>query len=214
MATGLKPLIGPASTSITKESAIKIQSGNIVTSLMCSRDQFDILDKPKSWSAFFVVRDPRDLLVSKYFSDRYSHPVNEKIDRLRTELDGMSESEGLQYTYNNSFVTMMEMIKSWTDKQAEDGIPIYKFEELTGQDNLEHWVELFDRAGFKVRESTIHAILKFYRKERLSAPKNKGQATEKYRSGKPGDWVNYLDIEFERKLNNDYGEVISRLGYQ
>lgn len=36
-----------------------------------------ILDQSRCWRGVHVIRDPRDVLVSGYFSHRYSHPVSE-----------------------------------------------------------------------------------------------------------------------------------------
>lgn len=47
--------------------------------------------------AFHVIRDPRDILVSSYFSDRYSHPVYRKeFEQFREQLNNLEFQEGLR----------------------------------------------------------------------------------------------------------------------
>ena len=48
----------------------------IVSPLYMPYDGFAALPKPEPWRAFFVMRDPRDVVVSWYFSSISSHPTN------------------------------------------------------------------------------------------------------------------------------------------
>ena len=51
----------------------------------------------ENFRGFHVIRDPRDILVSAYFSDLYSHGTQKypAIGKLREELKGLSQEEGL-----------------------------------------------------------------------------------------------------------------------
>ena len=50
-----------------------------------------------SYRAFHVIRDPRDILVSSYFSDRYSHPVyRQEFAQFRDQLNTVEFDEGLR----------------------------------------------------------------------------------------------------------------------
>lgn len=50
----------------------------------------------RPYKAFHVIRDPRDILVSSYFSDKYSHPVYRKeFEQFRDTLNNMEFDEGL-----------------------------------------------------------------------------------------------------------------------
>ena len=50
----------------------------------------------KEYRAFHVIRDPRDILVSSYFSDKYSHYVySQQFAQFRERLDTMAFDEGL-----------------------------------------------------------------------------------------------------------------------
>ena len=51
----------------------------------------------QSFKGFHVIRDPRDILVSSYFSDRYSHPVyREEFEQFREQLNSVPFDEGLR----------------------------------------------------------------------------------------------------------------------
>lgn len=49
------------------------------------------------YKGFHVIRDPRDILVSSYFSDRYSHPVyRQEFEQFRDQLNHLEFDEGLR----------------------------------------------------------------------------------------------------------------------
>lgn len=49
------------------------------------------------FKGFHVIRDPRDILVSSYFSDRYSHPVyRAEFEQFREQLNSVPFDEGLR----------------------------------------------------------------------------------------------------------------------
>ena len=51
----------------------------------------------KPCKGFHVIRDPRDILVSSYFSDRYSHPVYRKeFEQFRDQLNNVEFEDGLR----------------------------------------------------------------------------------------------------------------------
>ena len=58
---------------------------------------FAALPKPEPWRAFFVLRDPRDVVVSWYFSSIGSHPTNSSrgMQRAREHLAALDEEQGL-----------------------------------------------------------------------------------------------------------------------
>ena len=58
----------------------------IVSPLYIPYESFVELPKPEPWRAFFVLRDPRDIVVSWYFSSKSSHPTNSSRGLQRTPL--------------------------------------------------------------------------------------------------------------------------------
>lgn len=53
---------------------------------------------PGQWLGVHIVRDPRDLLVSAYYSHRYSHPLHllPELDKHRVRLNALPLDDGLQ----------------------------------------------------------------------------------------------------------------------
>lgn len=61
--------------------------------------------------AFHVIRDPRDIVVSAYFSHLYSHPTDQypRLKEERERLEKMSKDEGLlqEIKFNHNVFTQM-----------------------------------------------------------------------------------------------------------
>lgn len=127
--------------------------------------------------AFHVIRDPRDIIVSAYFSHRNSHPIEglPELAAHREHLRSLSKEEGLlaEMAYSAS---EMEDLAAWDYDQ--DHVLEVKMEELTANP-YQVFLEIFEflgllswegayRGGAKVRQflrvmsnrlSTHHPLL-------------------------------------------------------
>ena len=74
----------------------------------------NIVTRSDDFKGFHVVRDPRDICVSAYFSHLYSHPTDRwsELERHRNELKKLSKAEGLLLDMKfTSFV--FEQLYNW-----------------------------------------------------------------------------------------------------
>jgi hypothetical protein len=82
------------------------------------------------WRGFHVVRDPRDVLVSGYFSHKHSHPTAgwPELEAHREALQSLSPTEGLllEMEFSRPFLGLMER---WDYGHSE--VLEIRFEELT-----------------------------------------------------------------------------------
>lgn len=219
-ATGLRPHYGPHLVPKPPATATRpMPTSSVITSLMIDYPTFDALDKSDDWKAFFVLRDPRDLVVSRYHSARFSHRETEELIEVRRSMESMSDEEGLLYTIDHRFEPLATIIRSWMDAIENPAIArrvrIVRFEDITGEDNVEHWHQLMNDLDLNVPEPTLASLMRFYRASRLRpSGKKAGGKDQKYRSGKHREWRKHFTDAVDRRFDEVYGSLARRLGYE
>lgn len=194
-------------------SEYEIRQGTVTTNLYCSYQAFQSIPQPKNTASFFVVRDPRDILLSWYISNRYTHPLNHEVIPLRKAMDGMTDEEGLLFTVG-MFDQVSQILKSWQDaSRLSEKATIVRFEDLTGPLKEEVWAALFERLGVAIDRKTISSLLNFYDFRKMKNP-NPLSGSQKYRSGKPGAWKEEMPSGVSAKFHQDFSWLIDELGYQ
>lgn len=196
-------------------AATRFPPRGIVTALMRDHAFFAAVPKPEHWRAFFVKRDPRDLLVSFYFSNRYSHPLNPGIVPVRAELNGLSDSQGLLKTLDR-FDPLASIQLSWQQAAAADrNLVIVRYEDLTGEDQARHWQALLNWADIALPAPVLMRVLATYSFVRMTGGRRPGEADphDKYRQGLAGDWRNHFDAELTAAFRRQYPDLVERLGY-
>jgi hypothetical protein len=102
------------------------------------------------------------------------------------------------------------------NSDSDPNIRVFRFEDLTGPDQL-RWVrELMDHCDIRVPEESLKAILARLSFEKLSGGRKQGEENpqHKYRSGKHGSWVKYFDEDVTRTFEEVTGDLPQRLGYR
>lgn len=187
----------------------------IVAALVRDHPYFARLPKPANHFAFFVKRDPRDLIVSYYFSNRFSHPLDAEIGRERALLATMSERDGLIHTIGR-FERFVAILASWEAAAAADPrIAIVRYEDLTGADQFAAWQALMARADIAIPDDVLARVLDTYAFARITGGRRPGEEAiaDKYRKGIAGDWRNHFDPPMLALFEDRYGDLARRLGY-
>ncbi|MBM3995642.1 MAG: sulfotransferase domain-containing protein [Planctomycetes bacterium] len=188
----------------------------IATTVYVDFDGFASIPKPASYKAFFVMRDPRDVLVSWYFSSRYSHPLMGDLGRVREDLGRLSEADGLLYCidYLEEFGLFAAM-RSWIDADVKDGsVLLTRYEDLTGADSRSRFAELLAHCDIRVPVDELDALLRSYRFEALSGRK-RGQEdrASHHRKGVAGDWRNHFTDQVGARFEHAAGDLLSLWRY-
>ena len=171
------------------------------------------IESLEKYRVLLAVRDPRDVLVSKYFSIAFSH-------RIRPEESGKREAF-LEHRKKAQDMSIDEFVLDQCDKvksiymryhnqllQPWDHTVMLKYEEMT--DDYERWL---DRLGREL-ELGISKDLK----QRLieQNEQKKARREDKYhhvRKGKPGDHREKLAPETIKELNERLEKVLRIFGY-
>jgi hypothetical protein len=199
------------------DSALK---NKIVTPLYIRYEHFAALPKPEDYKAFFVLRDPRDFLISFYFSTKYSHVENPYVLKLRAILNELDLNDGLSFLmekingeHHHLYFTMRE----WSiEGQKDERIKVFKYEDLTGPEQLNFFIDLFRHLDLNAEEKDIASILKKYSFEKLTGGRKQGYEDHKshLRKGISGDWKNYLTGEHKKAFKEAAGQLLIDLGYE
>ena len=188
----------------------------IVTPLYINYPSFCAIPKIGEHKAFFVLRDPRDILVSWYFSVRYSHNPMGRIQEFRDEMNKLSLDDGLIFSMERlRRAEYFQGLLSWMAvPEAEKDVMIVKFEDLTSSKAYETFQSLFSHCGIDIPSETLEQILVDYSFANLSK-RFQGEEDIKshYRKGMSGDWVNYFNEDVSKAFDEVYGDLPQKLGY-
>lgn len=82
-----------------------------------------------NYKGFHLIRDPRDILISAYFSHKNSHPVNDwtELKKIKNKLSSVSLSEGIKYEMSLLKENLIDLEK-WN--YSNPNIYEVKFEDL------------------------------------------------------------------------------------
>ncbi|MCP5364803.1 MAG: sulfotransferase domain-containing protein [Hyphomicrobiales bacterium] len=157
-----------------------------------------------------VVRDPRDVLTSDYFSLARSHVLPgdpedaERFLRNRTRVNEMSLDEFAMGEKDKLLAFYDDYVKALTDYP---GLCVTKYEDLVT--NFEHWfntVETF--CQFKVSEKTRRSLI-----EEAVQPARTENSQNKRRQVTPGDHRQKLQPQTIDTLNQTFAAVLDAFGY-
>lgn len=175
-------------------------------------ETYRAIPKRGSVKAIYVQRDPRDLLVSAYYSARDTHPEMPVMMELRAALRGMNLQDGLLLRLRKlQEAGLFEAMRSWNQAAESDpGITILRYEDLAS--DYERFVEnLLEVMGVKLgtaQKSALCAAHRFenYRREPADRPSH-------YRKGRPGDWRSHFDDKLMDAFREIAGDLVNVLGY-
>ncbi|WP_054682655.1 sulfotransferase domain-containing protein [Rhodothermus marinus] len=184
---------------------------NAVAEVVCNLESVD-------FRGFHVIRDPRDLIVSAYFSHLYSHPTDilPALESHRKRLAAVSKEEGLLLEMEFSSPILHDL-GAWDYSHAN--ILELKMEELTARP-YEGFVRIFEFLGLLDEGESYSAR----RRVRLFVREMLNRASFRYR------WLKWLrqpmpvtgelllgrvwDHRFEKKARRRRGEEDPRSHYR
>ena len=187
--------------------------------LMIQDYSSDIVDiKALKGRGFHVIRDPRDILVSLYFSHRYSHALQHDVQEIaddRRVLSGMDEPTGLIYLMDHSsyFNRAMREMTAWDYHM--DNFFETRFERITVEPQTE-FAKVFAFLGIEMAPGELDRILSTITFDNLKQEYDRthtGSETSHYRQGKAGDWGNHLLGQAKEVFKQRYGDLVVRLDY-
>ncbi len=163
---------------------------------------------------FFIMRDLRDTLISRYFSMRYSHKPDAggKIEAMRERLRDKTETDGLTEVLNDDGVDKAARIqRSWLGA----GEIVLRYEDLIAND-VPLLVELFvEKLGLLVTAKEIERVVASQRFDTLYGRKMGEEDVMSHgRKGVAGDWRNHFTRQMAELFHSRYGDLLKDTGYE
>lgn len=161
------------------------------------------------------VRDPKDVLVSQYFSWLKSHRNNtEDLLATREQLEKLSQQDGLKLLIEQDKIMMCRLVMNWQDIIATPRAHLVKYEDLKSDFHA-----TMSAAGAHLGLPLSKAYLdtlqdKYSFESRAGRTAGTEDSGGHYRKGVAGDWVNYFDADLSAVFNERYGPVCDILGYE
>jgi len=195
--------------------------GTIVTPLYIPGDVFKSIPKHHpDWKCFWVMRDPRDMVVSRYFSNRYSHELrNPDLARERCELEALPFDEGLARMIRELGGRTAELpraLDSWVEMDRDPRVMLVRYEDLAGKSGIETMKSILEHCGIPLSRRALKNLWKRNSFQRLSGGRVRGKADPRhhYRRGVAGDWRNHFTPAHCRLFRETSGDLLQRLGYE
>jgi hypothetical protein len=214
--SGLRPWVFTQDPERVQDARIDtpLPPRTIGTNLYIDYPTFVRIPKPDAYKAFFVLRDPRDIVTSWYFSARYSHKPTGLIPRFREDLTHLDLGAGLKYSIDTLWERgLFKAQLSWADAAAAS-VRIFRYEHLA--DNQPAFLRsIFEFLGVAIPDEEFRALCSSHSFEANSGGRCIGQSDpgSHYRVGTAGDWGNYFDHAVIDHFRQTTTDLLERLGY-
>lgn len=172
------------------------------------------IDYMEDYHIILTVRDPRDILVSNYFSLGYSHAIPQKTGnkreaflRRRKNTKKMTIDEFVLKHYPRVLLRFKDYQEDLLNRYEH--VTLLRYEDMTS--NYKKWLtDLSNGCGFQISSSLMNELVTEFEDRKV-------QYEDKFshvRKGKPGDYREKLKSETIKTLNDMFYPYSSFYGYE
>ena len=166
--------------------------------------RFDFRIPPDS-KTILLIRDPRDVLTSLYFSVKHSHALkNESIMRANLEANIMGINEFVIDKAQHTF----GIYQSYEAKLINEGLKVYRYEDVVF-DKFRWLRDMVETFGLPVYKRVIKKVAKGHDVKPL-----KEDITKHVRSVIPGDHTRKLEAATIYQLNQIFSSILKTYNYK
>jgi len=193
-----------------------LPKNTVGTTMYIDHPTFLDIPKPSRYKAFFVLRDPRDIVVSWYYSVIYSHVPRGTIPVHREKLGKLDLQEGFRYSMDwlNNY-GLFSGQRSWVEARNRGSrVKIFRYEDLA-KDNKSFLASLLEFLEVNLPQGEFEELYSRHSFEALSSGRKSGEedVESHLRKGTAGDWIERFDSETVAYFNQLTGDLALVLGY-
>lgn len=189
-------------------------ANTVVTHLYIGRDAYGAIPKPASYKCFYVARDPRDALVSWFYSAKFSHIGVDPIPRLRRVLQEMSEDDGYCHLIDALHGWgVYDSQRSWFELDGGD-FRLFRYEDLAS-DEAAFITQLFAYLNLEMPAEVMNDLVDRHHFAKYANGRQKGDEdqTSHYRAGRVGEWRARLSNRVVQHFRSATGDLAELMGY-
>lgn len=189
-------------------------AGCVFPSVFMVRDEAMAVPEVQAAKRFFVLRDLRDTLISRYFSIRDSHKPDPagKIEAMRARLRDLTVEDGLMEVMGDAGMeTTARIQRSWMGS----GEIVLRYEDLI-VDDASLFSDLFvEKLGLPVTEAEVVRAVISQRFDTVYGRKPGEEDVMSHgRKGISGDWKNHFTRRLAEHFHSIYGELLKGADYE
>lgn len=164
-----------------------------------------------------LFRDPRDMLVSGYFSSMYSHPADDHpaLQAHRARILPLPTEEGLiaQIDY---MTWIFDDMRGWN--MDDPRFYNIRFEEMYASEEMaiKSTKVMVHAFGMTITDRDVELVCMRYTFEKLSGGRTMGAEDQRhhFRKGSSGDWKTHFTPRVSDEFSSRYGDLVESYGYQ
>jgi hypothetical protein len=165
----------------------------------------------ESYKVVLVARDPRDILVSNYYSTAFSHPLptGEKRFGFRAKRAKALSSTIDEFVLSDS-ERLLGVFERYQELLLDGSADVYltTYEKMV--DDFNDWLaKLIHYCDLSISSGLMQSL----QEESAHRKPKKENVRRHVRKGQPGDHVHKLKRETVEELNGRFASVLARFGY-
>lgn len=188
--------------------------GVYVPGLYISYDLYEEIIKPTSYRTVYVMRDPRDIVVSWYWSMKETHTIMGKVSKYRAALNELNFDEGLHYcidAFNMKFACM----RSWANNLSDPNVLPVRL-EASRSDPVGFVQIILRHIDINCDRILLSRILENYTIQKMRAKdlEKRSAGEESHYRRTPSSHREVFSLKHQQHFREVNGNLLEVLGYE